>query len=61
MLNDFLKQNKILICIPTKGRVGKQKTVKCFPEECYGESVFLVHSKDEMHQYPGIIQPDSIK
>lgn len=60
MLNEFLQQNKILICIPTKGRVGKQKTIKCFPENCFGETVFLVHSKDESHEYPGIIQPKSI-
>lgn len=60
MLNEFLQQNKILICIPTKGRVGRQKTIKCFPEDCFGESVFLVHSKDESHEYPGTIQPESI-
>lgn len=60
MLNEFLQQNKILICIPTKGRVGRQKTIKCFPEECLGKSVCLVHSKDELHEYPGIIQPESI-
>lgn len=60
MLNEFLQQNKILICIPTKGRVGKQKTIKCFPDNCYGESVFLVHSSDESHEYPGIVQPESI-
>lgn len=60
MLNEFLQQNKILICIPTKGRIGRQKTIKCFPEECLGESVCLVHSRDESHEYPGIIQPESI-
>ena len=60
MLNEFLKENKILICIPTKGRQGKQKTLKCFPDNCYGESVFLVHSKDESHECPGILQPESI-
>lgn len=60
MLNKFLKDNKIIILIPTYNRVGKQKTIKNFPTDCLGDSVFLVHSKEEIHEYPGIICPSEI-
>jgi hypothetical protein len=60
MLNEFLKQHKIIILIPTYDRVGKQKTITNFPKECLGDTVFLVHSKEETHEFPGIICPSEI-
>jgi hypothetical protein len=59
-LSDFLTEHNIKICIPTKGRVGLQRSVKNFHEDVIKNNLLLFHDKTEQHEYPSVICPDHV-